>query len=58
MAFASDTDADRHGIVSHSQGLLPPNHYLAVAIAYLFANRPAVARNGGRGQDPGEQQHD
>jgi phosphoglucomutase len=40
VAFASDTDADRHGIVSHSQGLLPPNHYLAVAIDYLFANRP------------------
>ena len=40
LAFASDTDADRHGIVSHSQGLLPPNHYLSVAIAYLFANRP------------------
>ena len=40
VAFANDTDADRHGIVSHSQGLLEPNHYLAVAIAYLFANRP------------------
>ena len=40
VAFASDTDADRHGIVSHSQGLLDPNHYLAVAISYLFANRP------------------
>jgi phosphoglucomutase len=40
VAFASDTDADRHGIVSHSRGLLPPNNYLAVAIAYLFANRP------------------
>jgi phosphoglucomutase len=40
VAFASDTDADRHGIVSRSQGLLEPNHYLAVAIAYLFANRP------------------
>jgi phosphoglucomutase len=40
VAFASDTDADRHGIVSHSQGLLNPNYYLAVAIAYLFANRP------------------
>ncbi len=39
VAFASDTDADRHGIVSHSQGLLDPNHYLAVAISYLFANR-------------------
>ena len=41
VAFASDTDADRHGIVSHSQGLLEPNHYLSVAIGYLFANRPA-----------------
>ena len=40
VAFASDTDADRHGIVSRGDGLLPPNHYLAVAIAYLFANRP------------------
>jgi phosphoglucomutase len=40
VAFASDTDADRHGIVSHSQGLLEPNHYLSVAIGYLFANRP------------------
>ena len=40
VAFACDTDADRHGIVSHSQGLLDPNHYLAVAISYLFANRP------------------
>jgi phosphoglucomutase len=41
VAFACDTDADRHGIVSHSQGLLEPNHYLSAAIAYLFANRPA-----------------
>src|SRR5690242_15416356 len=40
VAFASDTDADRHGIVSRSAGLLTPNHYLAVAIGYLFANRP------------------
>jgi phosphoglucomutase len=40
VAFANDPDADRHGIVSRSQGLLPPNNYLAVAIAYLFANRP------------------
>ncbi|MBV8359770.1 MAG: alpha-D-glucose phosphate-specific phosphoglucomutase [Deltaproteobacteria bacterium] len=40
VAFASDTDADRHGIVSHSQGLMAPNHYLAAAISYLFANRP------------------
>ncbi len=40
VAFACDTDADRHGIVGRSAGLLNPNHYLAVAIAYLFANRP------------------
>ena len=40
VAFASDTDADRHGIVSHSQGLLDPNHHLSVAVSYLFANRP------------------
>ncbi len=39
VAFASDTDADRHGIVSRSQGLLEPNHYLSVAISYLFSNR-------------------
>src|SRR6266404_4132063 len=40
VAFASDTDADRHGVVSRSHGLLVPNHYLSVAISYLFANRP------------------
>jgi phosphoglucomutase len=40
VAFASDPDADRHGVVSHSHGLLDPNHYLSVAISYLFANRP------------------
>ena len=40
VAFACDTDADRHGIVSRSVGLLNPNHYLSVAIAYLFASRP------------------
>ena len=40
VAFACDTDHDRHGIVSRSTGLLPPNHYLSVAIAYLFQNRP------------------
>src|SRR5438093_2607852 len=40
VAFASDTDADRHGIVSRNHGLLDPNHYLSVAISYLFANRP------------------
>jgi phosphoglucomutase len=40
IAFACDTDHDRHGIVTPTAGLLNPNHYLAVAIAYLFANRP------------------
>jgi phosphoglucomutase len=40
IAFAADTDHDRHGIVAKSTGLLPPNHYLSVAISYLFANRP------------------
>src|SRR5262249_10828998 len=40
VAFANDTDADRHGIVTRAEGLLEPNRYLAVAIAYLFANRP------------------
>ncbi len=39
VAFACDTDHDRHGIVTRSAGLLNPNHYLAVAINYLFANR-------------------
>ena len=43
VAFASDTDADRHGIVSRSHGLLEPNHYLSVAISYLFAHRPQWA---------------
>jgi phosphoglucomutase len=40
VAFGNDTDNDRHGIVTRSAGLLNPNHYLAVAISYLFANRP------------------
>jgi len=40
IAFACDTDHDRHGIVTRSAGLLPPNHYLAVAIDYLFQDRP------------------
>jgi phosphoglucomutase len=40
IAFANDTDADRHGIVTRSNGLMNPNHYLAAAIAYLFEHRP------------------
>jgi phosphoglucomutase len=39
IAFACDTDHDRHGIVTPSSGLMPPNHYLSVAIDYLFSNR-------------------
>lgn len=40
IAFACDTDHDRHGIVTRSAGLLQPNHYLSVAIYYLFQHRP------------------
>lgn len=40
IAFACDTDHDRHGIVTRNAGLLPPNHYLSVAIYYLFQHRP------------------
>ena len=40
IAFACDTDHYRHGIFTKSAGLLPPNHYLAVAISYLFQHRP------------------
>ena len=40
VAFGNDPDADRHGIVTPSAGLMNPNHYLAVAIAYLLTNRP------------------
>jgi phosphoglucomutase len=40
VAFACDTDHDRHGVVAKSVGLLPPNHYLAACVHYLFSNRP------------------
>jgi len=40
IAFGNDPDADRHGIVTRSAGLMNPNHYLAVAIDYLFRHRP------------------
>ncbi len=40
VAVACDTDADRHGIVTRSAGLLPPNHYLSAAVEYLFGHRP------------------
>jgi phosphoglucomutase len=41
VAFACDTDHDRHGVVTKSVGLLPPNHYLAACVQYLFSNRPS-----------------
>jgi phosphoglucomutase len=40
VAIGNDADADRHGIVTPDAGLMNPNHYLAVAIAYLFSHRP------------------
>jgi phosphoglucomutase len=40
VAFANDTDADRHGVVVGTDGLMNPNHFLAAAIDYLYANRP------------------
>jgi phosphoglucomutase len=45
LAFGNDTDADRHGIVTPSAGLLNPNHYLAVAIRYLLTHRPGWRAN-------------
>lgn len=45
IAFGSDPDADRHGIVTPSMGLMNPNHYLAVAIQYLFTNRTGWPKN-------------
>lgn len=50
VAFANDTDADRHGIVTASGGLMNPNHYLTAAIAYLFANRPGWRADAGVGK--------
>lgn len=45
VAFANDPDSDRHGIVTPSDGLINPNHYLAVAIRYLLAHRPQWSSN-------------
>ena len=50
IAFACDTDHDRHGVVTRSAGLLPPNHYLAVCVHYLFANRPAWRKDAAVGK--------
>jgi len=50
IAFACDTDHDRHGVVTRSTGLLPPNHYLAVAIQHLFTHRPLWEADAGVGK--------
>ena len=50
VAFGNDADNDRHGIVTRSAGLMNPNHYLAVSIDYLFANRPGWKSNAAIGK--------
>jgi phosphoglucomutase len=50
VAFGNDTDADRHGIVTPTAGLMNPNHYLAVAISYLFKHRDRWPKNAAVGK--------
>ena len=50
IAFGNDADCDRHGIVTRSAGLMNPNHYLAVAVWYLFQNRPDWKRDAAVGK--------
>jgi phosphoglucomutase len=50
IAFGNDTDADRHGIVAKSVGLLNPNHYISVAVEYLFQNRPGWRKDAAIGK--------
>jgi phosphoglucomutase len=50
IAVACDTDHDRHGVVTKSAGLLPPNHYLSVAIFYLFQHRPKWSKKAAVGK--------
>lgn len=50
IAFGNDPDYDRHGIVTKSGGLMNPNHYLAVAVWYLFQNRPGWGKEVGIGK--------
>jgi phosphoglucomutase len=50
VAWACDTDHDRHGIVTKSAALMNPNHYLAVAIGYLFSHRPGWPQGAGVGK--------
>ncbi|MBV1832534.1 phosphoglucomutase (alpha-D-glucose-1,6-bisphosphate-dependent) [Novacetimonas pomaceti] len=49
VAFANDTDADRHGIVTRTAGLMNPNHYLSAAISYLFNHRAGWSKDAGVG---------
>ncbi|MCL2784325.1 MAG: phosphoglucomutase (alpha-D-glucose-1,6-bisphosphate-dependent) [Propionibacteriaceae bacterium] len=50
ISTGNDADADRHGIVTPDAGLLNPNHYLAVAISYLYTNRPGWSGDAGIGK--------
>ncbi|HSL98548.1 MAG TPA: phosphoglucomutase (alpha-D-glucose-1,6-bisphosphate-dependent) [Candidatus Limnocylindria bacterium] len=50
VAFANDTDNDRHGIVVRAAGLMNPNHYLAASVSYLFSHRPKWAKNAAVGK--------
>jgi phosphoglucomutase len=50
IAFACDTDHDRHGVVTRDNGLLPPNHYLSVAVDYLLGHRPQWGASAGVGR--------
>jgi len=50
LAFACDTDHDRHGIVTRTGGLLPPNHYLSAVVFYLFRHRPRWRPDAGVGK--------
>jgi phosphoglucomutase len=50
IATGNDADADRHGVVTADAGLMNPNHYLSVAIGYLYANRPGWAPDAGIGK--------
>jgi phosphoglucomutase len=50
IAFGNDTDSDRHGIVTRSVGLMNPNHYLSVAISYLYRHRPGWKAGAGVGK--------
>ena len=58
LSFACDTDHDRHGIVTKSAGLLPPNHYLSVAISLSLPTPAEMGQGGGGRQNGGEQPDD